>query len=165
MRPTVLLRQIRDLERQRQAGPDIAFTHLDVIEDGCVHDNGLQLQILRSSHEVIGVARYLNNCAAYLVEAIARKRYVLIALVDTRSSRPVALGGWDWDINFEMHQIVEKNNQAPSDETLDIYNAFLPDWLPESDDVDDAEGKPEYWLPWIHRHRKEMALEAWLRSL
>lgn len=167
MRPTVLLRQIRDLERQRLAGPNIAFTHLDVIEDGCVHDNGLQLQILRSSHEVIRVARDLNNCAAYLVEAIARKRYVLIALVDTRSGRPVALGGWDLDMNFKMDEVVEKNNQAPSDETLDIYNAFLPVWLPDSDDDVwfDAEGKPEYWLWWIYHYRKEMALRAVLRLL
>lgn len=70
MRPTVLLNRIRDLERERQAGPDVAFTHLDVIEDGQVRADGLQLQILRSSHEVLRVAQELNNCATYIVAAI-----------------------------------------------------------------------------------------------
>ena len=88
MQPTVLLSRIRDLERERQTGPNVPFTHLDVIEDGSIRDDGLQLQILRSSHSVIKVAQELNNCAAHLVPAITAKEYVLIALVDTLLCRP-----------------------------------------------------------------------------
>jgi hypothetical protein len=158
MRPTVLLSRIRDLERERQAGPNVPFTHLDVIEDGSIRDDGLQLQILRSSHSVIKVAQELNNCAAYLVPFITAKEYVLIALVDTRSGRPKALGGWKWGIHFGMHQIVEKSNRSPSGTTLDHFAAFLPlgdnPLSPTALLGDDAAaGRPEHWLWFIREHR------------
>ena len=107
---------------------------------------------------MIKVAQELNNCAAYLVPFITAKEYVLIALVDTRSGRPKALGGWKWGIHFGMDQIVEKSNRSPSGTTLDHFAAFLPlgdsPLSPTALPGDDAAaGRPEYWLWFIREHR------------
>ena len=82
------------------------------------------------------MARRLRNCAAGYVERIADKEYMMVALVQTLTGKPLALGGlWiDEDeyiscaeglYGIVWDQVVEHSNGSPSTETFNHFAVFL----------------------------------------
>ena len=145
-RPITLLRQLRELERTRQNGPDVHFAHLDSLADGPIYKDGLQIQVLRSTRAIVETARRLRNCAASYAKRVKAERYVLMSLVDTKTGKPKALGGFDihlWlrysslalgecGLTLDLITIVEHSNSAPSRATTDPFETYwqshLQDW-------------------------------------
>ena len=51
------------------------------------------MKVLRTSHEVAEVSERLRNCAASYVDIIQNDEYLMVALVQTATGQPMALGG------------------------------------------------------------------------
>jgi len=126
MQPRQLLNTLRLAEKQAVEGEDMHFSYLDDVAEGPIGEDKLQLQVLRSRHRILDVARRLKNCASMYSRQVEGGEYVLVALVDS-NGKPHALAGWEpgrpgvW-----AHRPVLSLNRPAAAETLSRFDTFLP---------------------------------------
>ena len=137
MPPQMLLNCMRELERQRQLGPDVRYQHLDGLADPIPEPNGEQkLRVLRSKHDVARAAKELRNCALSYADRVQAGQYVLVAMVSSTGCAEALAGFQRTAGNREHsqtwnHRPVEKNNRPASESMLNLFNSYLPalsDW-------------------------------------
>ena len=129
MQPPMLLNRMRDnyreLERLRQLGPDVHYSHLDSLKDPTAEPSSAHaLRVLRNRHTVAKVSKELNNCAMSYAKWVERGKYVLVAIVDA-TGKAKALAGYKPGDEYWSHEPVEKNNVIASEETCELFDDYL----------------------------------------